>query len=606
MTDWLTKKRFFAVAMALVVVQLLFRWWWATDGYFWQDDFRYLAQASRGLSMDVLLQDYNGHLLPGSFAVSRLVVALGSSYAVALTIVLALQAGASLLLVWVVNLLFPRRLLSLVVLAAAMFTPLTLAGISWYAFGLQLWPVQIAMLACIGGYLRWRATRSWHWFALIVLGYAGGLFFWEKALLIPGVLVLLAVLVLDRHEPIAARLRALLREWELWLPMIALTIGYVAVYLSHTESIGGGGAQGPMSKGDVDVLTFLDNALLRTLLPGLLGGPWTNTDSIFTVSATPGVVAVTLSVLVWLAILAVSVIRRPLSALQAWLWVGVVVVIDYGLLVAFRPTADMLARDSRYIADAVPVVALGLLAALLPVREEAAVTAEGGRLAGLRARLAEMSRPGAPVLGAAAGALVLVVAGAGFSSIAMGDGMRHLSSRAYVTTLKQSIESDTGRVVLDSNTPYPEVFFGTVEEVSRGLGLGANFADAGQDLKMFDSRGRPRSVGVKDASLKQKGPRKGCGWLLQPDHPVEVKTGQKQVPWPHRVLQIGYFGKQPHAVTVTIDGKKRAALPAADGLGLLTVRVPKMPQEIRLSVEAPDASLCITDLTVGIATPKSS
>lgn len=604
MTDWILKHRFLAVALALVLVQLLFRWWWALDGYFWQDDFRYLAQASDGLTIDSLLQDYNGHLMPGSFAVSRLVVALGSSYAVALTIVLLMQTTASLLLVWVVDLLFPRRLLSLVVLAAAMFTPLTLVGVSWYAYSLQLWPVQAAMLACAGGYLKWRQTRAWRWLLLVTVSYAVGLFFWEKALLIPGVLVLLAVLVLDRRQGFILRLKELVRQWELWLPMIAITIGYAAIYLSRTASIGG---EGESAQKSIDIAAFLDNGLLRTLLPGLLGGPWTNADSIFTVGATPGAVATVLSAVVWLAIILISVVRRPTSAAQAWLWVVTIVVIDYGLLVAFRPTADVLARDSRYIADAIPVVAVGVLAAMLPLRGEADPATSGeGRVAGARRVMADLLRPRLHRRVVAAGAALMLLAGAAFSTIAMGGGMRHASSRVYVNALKESVESDSGRVMLDSGAPYPGVFFGSVEELSRGLGLGAEFADAGQDLKMFDARGRPRSVGVRDASFEQKGPRTGCGWLLQPERPVEVKTGQKQIRWPHRVLQIGYFGKQPHSVTVTVDGKKRATLPAADGLGVLTVRVPTMPQKIRLSVETPGASLCITELTVGIATPKKS
>lgn len=601
MTDWILKHRFLAVALALVLVQLLFRWWWAADSYFWQDDFRYLAEASDGLTIDGLFQEYNGHLMPGSFAVSRLVVALGSSYAVALTIVMLLQAIASLLLIWVVDLLFPRRLLSLVVLAAAMFTPLTLVGVSWYAYSLQLWPVQIAMLACAGSYLKWRASGSWGWLFLVNLSYALGLFFWEKALLIPGVLVLLAVLVLDRRRAVTDRLKALLQQWELWLPMIALTIGYIAIYLNQTTSIGGKD-QGQT----VDVGKFL-GGLVQTLMPGLLGGPWTSADSLFTLGATPPPAATALAILAWIALVVVSLVRHGSRAAQAWIWISAVVIIDYGLLLAFRPEAEIGARDSRYIADAIPVIALGVLAAFLTPRGESA-DEHSGRSTDNRwaQRLGALLRPRSHRVALAAGAATIVLVGACASTIVLGDGMRHTTSRAYVTNLEDSIADDPGQVMLDSKAPFPAVYFGSLKELNRGLGLGASFAEAGQDMKMFDAGGLPRSVGVKDASFQQKGPRQGCGWLLQPDSPVEVKTGQKKIRWPHRILQIGYFGKQPDSVTVTVDGKKRAALPAADGLGVLTIRVPTMPDQIRLSVDTPGASLCITELTVGIATPKKS
>lgn len=598
MTEWMLRHRFLAAAFALVLAQGLLRWWWTIDGYFWQDDFRYLAQARSGLDLDVLFQDYNGHLMPGSFTLARVVVAFDSSYAVALGMILLLQAIASLLLIWVVDLLFERRPVTLVLLAAAIFTPLTLVGVSWFAYGLQIWPVQIALLACLGSYIRWTRERGWGWLVVTNLAYLGGLYFWEKALLIPGVLVLFAVLVLGRGQPLGVRLRSMLSQWRLWVPMLVLTGAYLALFLSRI-TFGDTNGQDP-----VDVGTFVTNGVLSTLLPGLLGGPWTASGSIFTVGATPHLAATLAAGLVWLAYVVISVVRTRWRAAQSWLWVVAVVVVDYGLLVIFRPTAEVLARDSRYIADAIPIIAIGALAAVLPLRhEEQPEPTEPGRvhrrLAGLTERL-----PGEPALAAGAAAVVLI--GAVFSTVQIRDTMQHTTSRLYVDTLKETVERDTRRVVLDAGAPFPAVFFGSVGELSAGMGLKPSFADAGQDMQMFDDAGQAREVTVKDIAFEQTGPREQCGWLLRPGEPVDLETGRKSFDWPHRILQVGYYGKQSPLVTITVDGTDRAELPASDGLGLLTVRTPSMPERVTLTVTEPGASVCITEVRIGNATPKTS
>ena len=50
--------------LVLLVAQLVWRSVIALDSYFWQDDFRFLAEVNTGLTSDVALQRYNGHLMP--------------------------------------------------------------------------------------------------------------------------------------------------------------------------------------------------------------------------------------------------------------------------------------------------------------------------------------------------------------------------------------------------------------------------------------------------------------------------------------------------------------------------------------------------------------
>jgi hypothetical protein len=85
-----------------------------------------------------------------------------------------------------------------------------------------------------------------------------GLRCWDKAVLVP--IVVVGVTALRR--PAAVR-----RYWPLWLGYLAVTGGYVAVYLTLT------GRSGPVPVGDVPALA--GTMIGGTFLPGLLGGPWT-------------------------------------------------------------------------------------------------------------------------------------------------------------------------------------------------------------------------------------------------------------------------------------------------------------------------------------------
>src|SRR3954465_6546412 len=64
------------VAAALIVGQLVLRGWASAGGYFLLDDLVFIDRAA-SLPFDArIFDDYNGHLMPGSFALVRVLTAI--------------------------------------------------------------------------------------------------------------------------------------------------------------------------------------------------------------------------------------------------------------------------------------------------------------------------------------------------------------------------------------------------------------------------------------------------------------------------------------------------------------------------------------------------
>ncbi|WP_392426153.1 hypothetical protein [Barrientosiimonas humi] len=564
----------------LLVAATVTRWLLARDGYFWQDDFAYLEIVKGGLSPEVLLRDYNDHVMPGTFLLTAVVSALGSSWGIALAINLALQVVAGLLLLWVIHLLFPRTLMAPVVYAAALFTPLTLTGTYWFAYGLQLWPLQASLLAGIGCFVRWRQTAQVRYAVGMICAYVCGLFFWEKALLFVPVLAGFALLVWERDLPIRARVSRARSELWVWALLLGVTVAYLVFYLARTETAGSAGGERSVS-----VLGFLNTAVLRTLLPGLLGGPWTAKGSIYTVGADPRAVSIVLTCLVWLAIVASSLRLRGKVAGQAWLWTLGCLALDYALLVAFRPDAQTLGRDSRYIADAVPLVALGVLAAFhhTPVRDASPATVQPTRVR----------------LGIGLAAVVALVASAMTTTQALGDGLRHTYSRDYVRALTNTITQDPSRPLLDRAAPHPAVFLGRQSALASAVGVRGAWPQTAQDMNMFDAIGRIGPVTIPRPEFTRQGPQSGCGWLVSPGSPVVITDVPPLRAGQERVLQVGYLSQRVHDLVIVVDGGSRQPVPTYDVLGVITTTISSPARKIEVRVDNPGAAVCVASITLG-------
>ena len=157
-----------AAALVLIGGQLLWRAALLGRGYFTQDDFLMLTLGARPLSLDLLLQDYSGHLFPGGFlfawANSHL-APLDWTLAVVEIVVLQLIASA---LAWLVLCrLLPGSWWRLAVLSVYLFCPLALWPTQWWAVAIQYLPVCIFLFLATWALLhrlqensRWSGPRG--------------------------------------------------------------------------------------------------------------------------------------------------------------------------------------------------------------------------------------------------------------------------------------------------------------------------------------------------------------------------------------------------------------------------------------------------------------
>jgi hypothetical protein len=167
--------------------------------------------------------------------------------------------------------------------------------------------------------------------------------------------------------------QCLVRYWRSWVLQAAVLACYAAAFVSslHTSSV-----QPSVPGTAAAVFSFTEEVVKDTFVPGAIGGPWQwsgITDAQIAAAATPNALA-WLSVIVAVAvILASSVSRR--YAWRSWaILAGWVLAADVGPVVIGRigeMTPGVLAQQTRYVADAVPVLAICVGLAFLPLAGQA-------------------------------------------------------------------------------------------------------------------------------------------------------------------------------------------------------------------------------------------
>src|SRR5262249_38476076 len=156
---------------------------------------------------------------------------------------------------------------------------------------------------------------------------------------------------------------ALRRHRRLWIGYGVLSIGYLVGYLVLTEEVN----QAPLRAGDLARLA--KRMVADTLVPGLLGGPWSAHFQGGLELPSPPVAVLAVPGLVAAAAVAAGVAVGGRRAVLAWLLLAGYLACDVLLVAVTRLDFGGLdvGGDIRYVADAVPVAALcGALAFLRP------------------------------------------------------------------------------------------------------------------------------------------------------------------------------------------------------------------------------------------------
>src|SRR6202035_4667870 len=235
-------------AAVLVALQMLIRGVLAFRVYFYWDDLILVGRASTHslLSLSFLLDDHDGHVMPGAFLVAGAITRLAPLNWVGPAISLVvLQLLASLALLRSLYVILGWRPVLLVPLTFALFTPLGVPGFAWWAAALNSLPM-LAALAWV---------------------CAGGLLFFEKAAVIPFVAFAVAALLCHVQSDRSA-IRTVWRAGiRLWTASLALTGSWVVVYLAVVN-------QHRWSSDLTMTWDLLRRSVTHGIVPGLAGGPW--------------------------------------------------------------------------------------------------------------------------------------------------------------------------------------------------------------------------------------------------------------------------------------------------------------------------------------------
>src|SRR5215469_52796 len=358
---WVRTHPVIVAAIVLIVAQLCWKAYLLSRFYFRQDDFLLLDRAlSRGLSPSYLFSFSGGHLRPGGLVVFWLVTRLSPYDWLLVSIVtIAALAAAGVLMVRVLLIVFGSRPAILIPLIIFLFTPLTLAGLSFWTTVTDWLPLQLTMLAATYSHVRYiRSGRVGHVVAAAVwLG--AGLLFDVQGALVPLLLFAFtsAYLVPGRWPSAAKRtLRSFRRAWTIYA---ALTAAYLALFFIKLQT----SSQQPINPRHVSSVRSLAATMLRVgFVPAAVGRQWRwfvpGGDYGFA-AETPALTQVTW-VLAALIVAASLLYRR--HALRAWLILaGWLLLADVAPVAIARLTelpASLLGADTYYVADSAPVLAI--------------------------------------------------------------------------------------------------------------------------------------------------------------------------------------------------------------------------------------------------------
>ncbi len=566
-------------AVGLIVGQAVVRSLVVAGSWWWQDDFIHLDSARRlGLSQDFLVRDYHGHLEPGQYFVVWLVghIDPGSFVPAAVTLVV-LQALASLLLFVVLVQLFGRSPWLLVPFAAYLFTPLGLATGSWFAAGLQAYPLQIALLTALLGLVRFETTGHARWLVLSVAAHVLGLAFWEKAVLILPVLLAIAVLVLSQGLTVRRRWERLWdRRW-FWAAQVAVLACYLALYLTVTDS--------RVVRTDRGLDATLHDLYLRTLLPGLFGGPWSGTGALNTVFPNTTASLQVLFAVLTAVLVAASLVRRGPAACAGWLLCVGYLAADTALLVAGRGDyLGLVARDPRYLTDALPILVIGVCAAFAGPSRSAATRPRSTRSA---------RRPGTLVALLATGAVT--VSGL-VTTTHMAEAVQHRQSEDYVDNLTSELRLTPGASVLLSPVPF-DVTSAELPAVLRAMDRQQALDRPGTSVQLVAPTGRLVAADAVGFDVDVDGPTPDCGWLVGTD-PRQLTF----LPDPgvgQQLLRLGFVSGGAGVLHLAVGAHEQAVVYPA-GLGTLYFMITGQSGHVRAWIEQKSGGVCLTELQRGV------
>lgn len=577
-------------ALVLVAAQLAVRAVLAFGGYFYWDDLILIGKAGTYplLSASYLFDDHDGHVMPGAFLLAGAIIRssplnwLGPAISL-----IVLQALASLALLRALHTILGWRPVVLIPLTFALFTPLGLPAFAWWSAALNALPMLAALAWTVGDAVLLVRTGRRRYAVTGTLAYLGGLLFFEKAAVIP--FVAFAVVALNCH--VRGDRAALPTAWRgglrLWTATLALTVGWIAVYLGVVNQ--------RRWSGDLRMTAdLLARSITHGIVPGLAGGPW-NWARWAPASpwATPPPAAIMLGWLTLGSVLALSLYRKQRIA-PIWLTaLGYTVAcqVPIYLMRSSRFTALELAQTLRYFADL--VVVLALLAAVA---------------------LAAPNRPtpqldASPLRAAAIGLAATAFLGASlYSTATFLTSWRDNPTRVYIDHARAGLAAaDHSVPLLDQEVDplilqrvaYPE---NLASHMFALLTDRPDFSPSTTAVQMFDSTGRLIPARVTWVRTIVSGPAPRCGYFLQPERPAHLVLDGPLLPadW---TVELPYLANTEGSITLSLSDGPNRRVPVHPGLNRVFVRLPGAGEAIDVRADTSALSVCLASGPVGFLAP---
>jgi hypothetical protein len=600
------RARLDVAAAVLITLSIVWRASISARGFLTTDDFPIIAQAdASGLTPGHLFALYNNHLMPAGRLITWITDRLtGYEYWPYATLMLLGQIAVSVAFYRLLRLMLPAGWALLVPLCLFLFNPMTLEISAWWAVGVNLLPMQLAMIVAVGAQVRYLRSGARRHLVTLALAVVLGLLFFEKALLVVPLVFLVTVCLYAPGGPVRAVLTTVRRWWPAWAVLTAVSLAYLAAYLPmSTNSM----LRAPASTGEVG--TFLGQFSGETLAPGLVGGPWTWLDAADGAPlAAPDQPARWLSWAVVAAVVAVTIWLRRGVAVRAWTLLVLFSALAAGLIAATRlgsGLSGVAGLVPRYLGDVLLVAAVCV----------------GVAVCGLR-RLDSADEPAAdpvpaPVrnhpqpfrTGLAVG-LVLLIASSLYSGVDFAADWQVKAGREYLRTARADLAAaEPGTVFMDQPVPEAVVpglshpwnmqsrFFGPLAD-------GPVFVTEARKLSVFDEAGHIRPAWV-DGVPARPGPLPGCGYRITRGRTVTIPLTAGVVDY-WQVVRIGYLSDRDTTATIRVGDHAGVPFDVHRGLNAMFLLMLVDGDEVELTARDPAANLCTDEIEIGALVPQSA
>lgn len=360
-----------AAALTMIVLSTGISLWAVSGGWFFGDDFVFLADVAGGdADLAWLFHRNNLHLMPLSFALVLPVAHAGAfAWWAAATELMIFQIASALACWWMLRTLFGNRPRILLPLAVYLFSAVTVPSLMWWAAGLNSLAVQPFIFGAIGFHVLLLRTGSRRWAIAAAACSVVGLLLYVKAVLIVPMLAIIT-LVYAAQGPFPRRLWSTLVRFRLaWSVYAVPLVVYLVVYFSLSPS--DSAPSQPAGKAP-DYGELADRFVISNLSSAALGGPWQwlrlGGDSGPRQIADPPQGAVIIAAMLVACAIALLVLRYRGALLPLWFVVPYVVV-TVGLLAYGRAGTygGVAANEIRYWADFMPYLVLAVGLAIMPV-----------------------------------------------------------------------------------------------------------------------------------------------------------------------------------------------------------------------------------------------